>query len=447
MVYALLLGASHLWMLSHPPVERGPAVPGPERLVAEISPQGEAGPVAPGQPPAGAQLSILHFGPAEDPRPPVLCLHGSPGSARNFEDLGQQLGARGRRVLALDLPGFGRSTGAVPSYSILAHARSALAALDALGIERVHIVAWSMGGGVALHMADLAPQRVASLSLIASLGVQEAEGSGSYAFEHLKYAALAVALGGLPELLPHFGALGHYGRGSSFVRNFWDTDQRPLTAIMAGLETSTLILHGRDDFLVPVWAAERSHELIGPSRFELADAGHFLPLGGEYGQLDWTLERLEPFLERREASAAAEPRARVSDAPPRRGAERFGLEPFTLTRVVPWWVHLLVLVAAAMCAPLSAALAAGALAAGLQLDFGLALIACLAGAGLRPGPRGPLRALGRVLLAFVLALIAGSLAAGWLFPPAAQWLALVLVAGALLLGRRRGPSVDASPPG
>jgi pimeloyl-ACP methyl ester carboxylesterase len=69
-----------------------------------------------------------------EPRAPVLLLHGSPGSARNFEDLGQALASTGRPAHALDLPGFGRSTRAAPSYSILAHAHAALGALDALGI-------------------------------------------------------------------------------------------------------------------------------------------------------------------------------------------------------------------------------------------------------------------------------------------------------------------------
>ena len=440
--YAVLLVASHAWMLTHPPAAAPDGPPGRGRLRVEVPAMTDAGPTS-----GRVRVSVLHYGDAEDPRPPLVCLHGSPGSARNFEDLGRRVGDTGRRVYALDLPGFGRTRGEVPSYSILAHARASLAVLDELGVPRAHLVAWSMGGGVALHLADLAPDRVASVSLVAAIGVQQAEGSGSYAFEHLKYAALGVALGGLPELVPHFGALGHYGRGRAFVRNFWDTDQRPLEGVMQRLETPTLILHGRDDFLVPAWAAERSHALIGPSRLELSDFGHFLPLGGEFGQLDWTLERLGPFLERHDAPGIAGERARVDGTTARAGLAGLGLEPFTLTRVLPWWVHALALVWLALRAPRGAAGLAGALVAGLQVDFGLGLIACLVGAALRTWRAertarlarrsGQLLVAGlRVVLVFVLVLVVGSLGARFVALPAPQWLALAWVVG-LVLGRHR----------
>ena len=171
--------------------------------------------------PGGAVLSVLHWPPAGTPllagaaaRPALVLLHGSPGSARNFEDLGPELAARGWDVFAPDLPGFGRSGGDVPSYSILAQAHATLAMLDALSIERAHLASWSMGGGVVLHVAELAPERVASIAQIAAIGVQEAEGSGSYYFEHLKYAFAWFGLIVLPELVPHFGWLGPYGAGA-----------------------------------------------------------------------------------------------------------------------------------------------------------------------------------------------------------------------------------------
>ena len=45
-----------------------------------------------------------------------------------------------------------------------AHARYALALLEALEIEQAHVVGFSMGGGVGLEMAALAPGRVRSLT-------------------------------------------------------------------------------------------------------------------------------------------------------------------------------------------------------------------------------------------------------------------------------------------
>ena len=116
--------------------------------------------------------------------------------------LAPMLANTGRECFAPDLPGFGESAHWVADYSVRAHAHAVLAMMDALAIERAHLVVWSMGGGVSLNMADLAPDRVASITLIAAIGAQEAEGSGDYLFEHAKYALgyLGFVIGG--ELLP-----------------------------------------------------------------------------------------------------------------------------------------------------------------------------------------------------------------------------------------------------
>ena len=398
---------------------------------------GDAGPSGDGT----TWLSVVRFeAPADgDARQlPVLYLHGSPGSARNWEDLGSRLARLGRDGYALDLPGFGQSSHDAPSYSILAHARAALAALDELGLARAHVVSWSMGGGVALHLADLAPERVASIVQIAAIGVQEAEGSGSFAFEHVKYALLGFCLWVLPEALPHFGWLGPYGRGRSFVRNFWDTDQRPLRGIMERLETPTLILQGRDDFLVPAWTAEVSHELIGPSRLVLLDASHFIPIGGEHGQVDRAVEHIAPFLDRHDSPGVAVERARLDLAPPPKGLERLGLAPYALPRSVPWWIPLALFALLAFAAPVLAPLAAGSLAAGLQLDFGVGAVAVCAGAlarDLRAGERRPgrlaLRVVGTALLA-LLGMGAGGILAALAAPSAPQWAAALGVAAVLV---------------
>ncbi len=208
---------------------------------------------------------------------PIVLIHGSPGAASNFSLLAPELTKQGFVVLAPDLPGFGDSTKRVPSYSILAHARATLNLLDALGIDRFHVLGWSQGGGVGLHLVDLAPQRAITLTMLASIGDQRAEGSGSFFFEHAKYAVgyVGLVMGG--ELIPHFGVLGSYDDRNAFIRNFWDTDQRPLGHIMDRLTTPTLIIHGVHDPLVPIWGARLHHQRITPSTLVVVNGSHFLP--------------------------------------------------------------------------------------------------------------------------------------------------------------------------
>src|SRR4029077_3433574 len=76
--------------------------------------------------------------------------------------------AEGRRAVALDLPGHGGSTKVLDGADESSFAAVIDRALTALDIERCHLVGHSMGGGIALTFANWQPERVASLTLIAS---------------------------------------------------------------------------------------------------------------------------------------------------------------------------------------------------------------------------------------------------------------------------------------
>jgi pimeloyl-ACP methyl ester carboxylesterase len=149
--------------------------------------------------------------------PPVVLLHGSPGSNGEVGRLTGLLAAD-RRALAPNLPGFGGSTHRVPDYSIRSHARYVLAMLDSLGIERAHLLGFSMGGGVAVTMADLQPSRVASITLLSAIGAQEYELLGDYRLNHAVHGIQLAGLWLLREATPHFGALDGCARMEHVVR-------------------------------------------------------------------------------------------------------------------------------------------------------------------------------------------------------------------------------------
>ncbi len=244
-------------------------------------------------------------------RPPVIIIHGSPGRGSELGDMARAIQSYGYRVITPDLPGFGESTLHPTSLSILSHAHEVLELMDRLRIERAHVVGWSLGGGVAMHMADLAPDRVASLTLMASISDQQVEGTRSYFAEHAKYAAGFLAASAVRYGLPHFGYLDHFDDIRASMRNFWDTDMRPLTAMMQRLTVPTMILHGRHDFLVPAWNAEHSHELIGPSRLVLTEHSHFYP----FMQPTIAAGHMRPFFERHDEPGAPALRQAANLAP------------------------------------------------------------------------------------------------------------------------------------
>jgi pimeloyl-ACP methyl ester carboxylesterase len=97
----------------------------------------------------------------------IVVLHGQPGSHSDWQQLADQLPPE-LRIVAFDRPGYGASRQAAGGFAY--NARAVLAELDARGIERAVLAGHSYGGGVALAVAKLAPQRVEALVLLASVG-------------------------------------------------------------------------------------------------------------------------------------------------------------------------------------------------------------------------------------------------------------------------------------
>lgn len=100
----------------------------------------------------------------------VVCMHGVPVSCFVYRRLVDELAARGLRGVSFDLPGLGLA--ARPSdydYSWTGLGRFATAAVDALGLERFHLVVHDIGGPVGFELATAAPERVLSLTLLNTL--------------------------------------------------------------------------------------------------------------------------------------------------------------------------------------------------------------------------------------------------------------------------------------
>jgi pimeloyl-ACP methyl ester carboxylesterase len=108
------------------------------------------------------KLSTLTMGEGPD----LLLLHGLGGAKSSFYDTAAALSRR-YRVHAIDLPGFGGSSKpANAPYGAPYAARAVVGAMDALGIERAHIVGNSMGGRVAIEVGLERPDRVGGLALL-----------------------------------------------------------------------------------------------------------------------------------------------------------------------------------------------------------------------------------------------------------------------------------------
>jgi pimeloyl-ACP methyl ester carboxylesterase len=112
----------------------------------------------------GLELAVLDEGDGQ----PVLLLHGFPDSSYLWRKQVPALVAGGFRVIAPDLRGFGESDRpeAVEDYAITRSLADVLALLDALGIERTHVVGHDYGAALAWVAAAFAPDRVERLVVL-----------------------------------------------------------------------------------------------------------------------------------------------------------------------------------------------------------------------------------------------------------------------------------------
>ncbi|MBC8949573.1 MULTISPECIES: alpha/beta fold hydrolase [Xenorhabdus] len=93
---------------------------------------------------------------------PVLFIHGNSSCKEIFRHQINQLKGK-YRVLALDLPGHGSSSNASESrqaYSMPGYAHTVIEVLEKIGINRVVVFGWSLGGHIGLEMLALFPKMI-----------------------------------------------------------------------------------------------------------------------------------------------------------------------------------------------------------------------------------------------------------------------------------------------
>jgi valacyclovir hydrolase len=105
---------------------------------------------------------------------PVIALHGRFGTARvDLSNVLDWLSAAGYRVLGPSLRGYGQSTPKPRDYPLDFYhrdARDVIAFMDALKLERAHLLGYSDGGETALVAAGLAPERFTSVAVWGAIG-------------------------------------------------------------------------------------------------------------------------------------------------------------------------------------------------------------------------------------------------------------------------------------
>jgi haloalkane dehalogenase len=116
---------------------------------------------------AGGVRSFVRESAARPAGEPVVCVHGVPTSSFLWRKVLSALDGHGLHGVAFDLPGLGLADRPQRfDYSWSGLGRWALAAIDALGLDRVHLVVHDIGGPVGFEVAAAVPDRIRSLTVL-----------------------------------------------------------------------------------------------------------------------------------------------------------------------------------------------------------------------------------------------------------------------------------------
>lgn len=118
---------------------------------------------------ANINIHYLESGTDNPKEEAILLLHGWPTSSFLYRKMMKPL-AKHHRVVAIDLPGFGKSDkNPKDSYSFPYHAKIIQALVDELGIKKVHLVVHDLGGPIGMWWAQKNPEQIASYVLLNTL--------------------------------------------------------------------------------------------------------------------------------------------------------------------------------------------------------------------------------------------------------------------------------------
>ncbi len=225
--------------------------------------------------------------------PALILLHGLSGDLNGWA-LNQRVLAANRRVIAIDLPGHGRSTRDIGDGTAPVLAAMLTELPDALGLERFHLLGLSFGGAIALDLAktfaDRSDRRLESLTCLSAGGLGTSVNT-DFIYAYLRaetteamYAALSQVFHDermVNDAMVYYGLLGRAdpafrdGIETMITANFTGQRQRfDYTGTARNLSVPVHVIWGRQDRIIPV---EHGEALADARPVHIFDACGHMP--------------------------------------------------------------------------------------------------------------------------------------------------------------------------
>ncbi len=224
---------------------------------------------------------------------PVIFIHGLGGDSKEWKLVIPEL-SREARCITVDLRGHGHSDKSNEPYTQSLFAKDLISLLDYLSINCAYFCGASMGGYVAQKVALSHPQRVKGLILVGSapyIPEQTVKVSGKWAETLLTRGLEAFIEAQIKDVFhPAFAR-----RNKEVIDLFRESKRKPPSEVsglinkgmqiepidfrkkLKEIKAPTLIIHGRDDKIVPVECAELMHKQIPNSQLAVLPLCGHLP--------------------------------------------------------------------------------------------------------------------------------------------------------------------------
>lgn len=226
----------------------------------------------------GLSVRYLEAAPAKEAvkEEPLILVHGLGGGAEDWARVIKAL-ARGRRVLAPDLPGFWKTPAPPEGMSFSALVRYLGLFMEALGVERASLAGNSLGGAVAIRLAARRPELIARLFLLDSAGLLHDPPQALEPHTREEARELIRLVTGRVAWTPGFVLDGMIRRAAGPSRRAYLRSAEPtdVKQDLPHLAAPTTIIWGGRDLLIPLDHGEALRDAIaGSELIVLPEVGH-----------------------------------------------------------------------------------------------------------------------------------------------------------------------------
>ncbi|GAA0370318.1 alpha/beta hydrolase [Actinoallomurus spadix] len=226
--------------------------------------------------------------------PPLVLVHGHPFDRSMWAPQVEHVGRTGRRVIASDLRGYGRSTVVPGRTPLQVFAQDIADLLDRLGVDEIVLGGLSMGGQIVMEFHRLFPDRLRGLVLADTTPQAETEesrrareamadrllreGMDGYAKEVLPKMVAPANLRRYPAVAEHvLGMMRGTPPDGAAAAQLGRAERPDYVASLARVRVPALIVVGDEDEFTPIADARLMHELIPGSTLVVVEGAAHMP--------------------------------------------------------------------------------------------------------------------------------------------------------------------------